>query len=310
MSYQDVIEKDGTVTRHGYRECEQRYAVVRRAMHPLRKPFTVLDLGASAGYFSMRLTDDFGARCVAVDRSAEVLQAEGRVAAVVHRDLGLEAIRRQGTFDVILALSFLHHQLHWRPLLDLLVAHTRSVLVVETPDPSEKLRQAVARHELSDIEAALIGAGFERIGSADSVWDPRIQRGIWVLRRNGISVRGHVEGGGGNNGALLPRFTDGLSKVLGYTPFPGSLNVRTTRIMRMGPYAMEYVDPNRGKGGRRGGDYQIWHARVDGYNGPCHVQRPGVRGHGKDVLEVWAPDSLRTKLNLENGDAVTLRIGA
>jgi CTP-dependent riboflavin kinase len=73
---------------------------------------------------------------------------------------------------------------------------------------------------------------------------------------------------------------------------------------------MEYVDGQRRRGGRKGGDYQIWHARVEGYDGPAHVMRPGVRGHGRDVLEVWAPVKLRDALSLSDGDPIALRVGA
>jgi CTP-dependent riboflavin kinase len=310
MTYQDRIDDEGAVLAPGYRSCEDRYALIRRAMHGIRWPFTVLDLGAASGYFSIRLTRDFAARCVAVDRSAEVKEAEGRVAAVVQGDLDLERIRRQGTFDVILALSLLHHQRDWLRILDLLVAHTRSALIVETPHPSEKLKQAVARHQLGDIEEALRAAGMVRIGSSPGVWNHELQRGLWMLRKRGIPISGKVESGSGSNGALLPRFQHEVAGMLGYTPYPGSVNLRTSRIFRLGAYAMEYVDPVRGRGGKRGGDYQIWHATIDGYDGPCHVMRPGVRGHGRDMLELWAPVRLRDVLEVDDGDTITVRIGA
>lgn len=308
--YQDVIDEAGAVISRGYRSCADRWDAVQCAVEGLRRPFTVLDLGASAGYFSVRLTQDFGARCVAVERTDVVDAAEGRVAAVVKANLDATAIHRQGTYDVVLALSFLHHQKNWRDVLSVLLRHTRSALIIETPHRDEKLRQAAARHELGAIEDALLAAGMDRIGSSPGVWDKTLRRGIWLLRRDGIPVTGRVESGSGNNGRLLPRFSTTLADMLGYMPFPGSMNVRTPRAFRLGAYAMEYVDPARGKGGRRGGDYQIWHAQVDGYGGPCHVQRPGVRSHGRDMLEVWAPVRIRDVLGLNDGDAVTVRIGA
>lgn len=310
MTYQDQIASDGSVITAGYRECAERYRQIGATLTTLRRPFTVLDLGAASGYFSVRLTEDFGARCVAVDRSRDVMAAEGRVAAVVHGDLNSEQIRRQGTFDVILALSFLHHQKNWRAVLNVLLRSTRSALIVETPNPAERLKQAVARHEMNAIEAALVKAGMVRIGTSPSVWDPSIERGLWLLRRDGIRVQGHVFSGSGNNGTWVPRMRAELGALLGYEPYSGSLNVRLPRAFRLGAYAMEYVDGRRGRGARKGGDYQIWHARVEGFDGPAHVMRPGVRGHGRDVLEVWAPVKLRDTLSLSDGSTVTLRIGA
>lgn len=310
MVYQDRLGEDGQVLEAGYRECADRYEVVRQAVEGLRRPFTVLDLGASSGYFSIRLTEEFGARCVAVERTDVITEAKDRVAAIVRANLNAEQIRKQGSFDVILALSFLHHQPKWRGVLKVLERHTRSALIVETPNPAEKLRQAPAREELGDIEQALRDLGMRRIGTSPGVWDPTLERGIWLMRRDGIRVQGVATSGSGQNGNHALRFRKDVTDLLGYEPFPGSLNVKLPRAFRLGAYALQYVDRRRGKGGRRGGDYQLWHAKVEGYDGPAHVMRPGIRGHGRDVLEVWAPERLRDVLGVEDGDPVALRVGA
>lgn len=309
VPYQDVIV-DGTAVETGYRSCADRYQVVRQVVESLRRPFTVLDLGAASGYFAIRLTEDYAARCVAVDRSSEVQAAKGRVAAVVHAALNAEAIRRQGTFDVILGLSFLHHQKDWRKVLAVLLRMARSALIIETPNPKEQLRHAAARRELAAIEQALETAGMQRVGASPAVWDHSLERGIWLLRRDGLPIEGRIFSGSGSNQSHMVRCADELTDVLGYRPYPGSLNVRTPYAFRLGAYAMEYVDQRRGKRGRKGGDYQIWHARIEGYDGPVHIMRPGLRGHGREVLEVWAPVKLRELLGLEDGGRVRLRIGA
>jgi CTP-dependent riboflavin kinase len=40
------------------------------------------------------------------------------------------------------------------------------------------------------------------------------------------------------------------------------------------------------------------------------VMRPGRRGHGRYVLEVWAPVPLKEVLGIGDGDTVKLSIGA
>jgi CTP-dependent riboflavin kinase len=136
-------------------------------------------------------------------------------------------------------------------------------------------------------------------------------RPTYILRRpGGLPTGGVVFSGSGSNGRHLARVQDELAAFLGYVPYPGSLNVRTKYAFRLGAYAAEFVDQHRGKGGRRGGDYQVWHARIAGYDGPAHVMRPGRRGHGRYVLEVWAPVPLKEVLGIGDGDTVKLSIGA
>lgn len=310
MTYQDVIAPDGSIVAEGYRTCEDRYEAVRAVASGLRRPFTVLDLGAASGYFGLRLTEDFGARVVAVEPSDDILPAASRLAAVVRSRVNAEEVRRLGTFDMVLALSFLHHQKAWPAMLDMLNRVARSAFIVETPHPKERLRSAPARHQLAQIESSLKALKMNRVGAFPAVWDRGLSRGMFALHRPGLPVSGKVFSGSGNNSRHLTHFADKLSALLGYMPVPGSLNVRTPRAFRLGAWAGEFVDERRGRGGRRGGDYQVWHARLEGFDGPVHVMRPGKRAHGRDVMEIWAPVRLKDELGLRDGDTVKLRIGA
>lgn len=310
MKYQDLVDDQGNSIEKGYRECETRYEVIRRVAEELRRPFTVLDLGASSGYFSIRLTQDFGARAIAVDPNPSVMDAEGRVAAVMQCKMDIESLLRMGTYDIVLALSVLHHMDSWRKVLRMINSMARSALIVETPNPREKLKQALNRKELKEIDEACRLGGMKKEGVGSGVWNNDLDRPLYVLRRNGLPVRGEVFSGSGSNGVHTSRLAKELEPVLGYTPFPGSLNLRTKYAFKLGAYATEFVDERRGKGGRKGGDYQIWHATVEGFDGPAHVIRPGVRNHGRYGLEIWAPVGLREHLGLTDGSSVTVRIGA
>lgn len=307
--YQDVVDESGKTLVRGYRECASRYEVIRDYVATLRRPFTVLDLGASAGYFSIQLTRDFGARCICVEPSPDIEHARDQVAAIVRSKVMPEDVRKLGTFDVVLGLSVLHHMTYWQSMLAMLDRIARSALIIETPNAEEKLRKAVVRNNLGSIIKLIEKDGFTVIGETPSVWDRRLVRPMYAKRRSGISTRGTVFSGSGQNGMHLSRSQDDLENLLGYRPFLGSLNLKTKYAFRLGAYAMEFVDA-RGRGGRRGGDYQVWHARIDGYDGPAHVMRPGSRTHGRYVLEVWAPVNLREHLDLQDGSTVTLRIGA
>ena len=298
----------------GYRECARRYDVVRAELEGLRRPFTVLDLGAHSGYFSFRLAEDFGARCTAVDdylgltKLAE--QNNDPRVTVIRRRLGVSEVKALGGFDVVLALSVLHHVDHWRWMLATIRGLARSRVIVETPDPTEKLRVAKNRLALGAIDNGLQTLG-RRIGQSTGVWERDCVRPIYALPGKKLVVPGWVFTGGGNHSTFAPRFSEQLSEVIGYSPFPGSLNIRTRGLdvhSALGPPAVDFQDESRPGRGRKGGDYQLWPASLGGIE--CHALVPGVRHHGTDTVEVVAPVHLRTELGLEDESEVALEVGA
>lgn len=310
MAYQDIVDQNGSVVTAGYRECASRYEVVRGLCLGLRRPFTVLDLGAAEGYFSIRLSVAFGARCTAVETRDVIEPARDRVAEVVRDEITPEKLAAMGTFDVVLGLSFLHHVADWRGMLDQMSRTARSLLIVETPNPNEKLKQAKNRAALLEIHEAVRRTCPSVSGNAPAVWESDLLREMSFSRRDGIKYVGKVGSGSGQNSVHTKRLAEQLERTLGYRMYPGSLNLKTPGKVDLGPHCMEFVDQRRGRGGRRGGDYQIWHASVDGFDGPVHAMRPGMRGHGDDAIEIWAPVKLREHLALKDGDEVTVRIGA
>jgi 2-polyprenyl-3-methyl-5-hydroxy-6-metoxy-1,4-benzoquinol methylase len=125
------------------RDAAGRYAAIAAELQGMYG-FSVLDLGAYAGYFSLRLADEFGARVVAVDDSAELAETMSRsphpgVTGV------FEKVDAQGLsrLDVVLCLSVLHHVPWWRSMIDMLIKQSK-ILFVETADPRETLPAAIA----------------------------------------------------------------------------------------------------------------------------------------------------------------------
>ena len=313
--YQDEWLK-GKVARKGYRPCAKRFAVVREALEGLRRPFTVLDMGASAGYFSMRLAGEMGAVCTAVDSGESlprVVEANGDAqVTVVNRRLSLPEIASLGTFDVVLALSVLHHLTDWRAGLEVLRGAARSALIIETPAPTEQLRQAVGRAYLREMDATLAELG-QRVGEGSGVWDKKERRGIYRVPGFPLLLTGAVFTGGGNHRGHAQRFTQDLGARLGYEPYAGSLNLRLRGLAgpvreALGPPAVDFQDETRPGRGRHGGDYQLWPARLQGQE--CHVVIPGRRGHGPDSVELVAPVRLRDALSLADDDEVQVEVGA
>lgn len=99
------------------RDCAERYGVIRELASRFTRPFSVLDIGSSYGYFDVRLMEDFPrAVCVLIDnKEVEPVLKENLMldrSVVVKRKVGakeLMALSRSESFDIVLGLSVLHH---------------------------------------------------------------------------------------------------------------------------------------------------------------------------------------------------------
>ena len=116
--YQDIYSQ-GKVVQSGKRECSERYDTLKKVFSEYQRPFSILDIGANFGYFSVRAAEDFGATSVMVQPKpqASVLKRT----CLENPDLNLTVLNKQVTgadlqvmatcerFDVVLALNVLHH---------------------------------------------------------------------------------------------------------------------------------------------------------------------------------------------------------
>jgi SAM-dependent methyltransferase len=120
---------DGRTVGPQERDCEGRYAAI---VPYVPEGARVLDFGAFTGYFSHRLADERSADCVAV--APEVLPYPG--VTTISGRLDVDGIRALGTFDVVLALSVLHHVDPWQDYLKVLLDAAPTV-IIETVHPAE-----------------------------------------------------------------------------------------------------------------------------------------------------------------------------
>lgn len=144
MSYQDRWVR-GKVVETGDRECETRWHAIRDfVLSDYERPFTMLEIGADLGYFSLRAAAEFGCVAVAIDGGPQLTQSFKRndldgTIALRHR-LSVEDLLTLGAcehFDVVLALNVLHHFPDPGPVLDA-VLRLGDETVIETP-PAEDL---------------------------------------------------------------------------------------------------------------------------------------------------------------------------
>ena len=171
---------DGKEVGTGQRDASGRYEAIRRELRG-RSGFSVLDIGAYTGYFSYRLADEFGARCLAVDRNSRLNEREN--VAVSRRYMGaadLEAID-DGTWDVTLLLSVLHHMRDWRRSLTAVLGFS-TMAFVELPDACERLPNAAMHHETPAMHEAVQAVGGIVVASTPG-YDSRYDRPMYVIGR-------------------------------------------------------------------------------------------------------------------------------
>lgn len=133
MNYQPLWV-DGKTVGPDLRDSAARYgAIADHVRTAFPRGFSVLDLGAQSGYFSVRLQQEFDAQVTAVDGAPEL--ASGLARMQDHRVRGLyrflepAEVLELRPVDVSLCLSVLHHVEDWYGMLESVLKISRSVFV-------------------------------------------------------------------------------------------------------------------------------------------------------------------------------------
>jgi 2-polyprenyl-3-methyl-5-hydroxy-6-metoxy-1,4-benzoquinol methylase len=122
--YQDIFI-NGQVIKKGSRECTKRYQAIKQALSKYNRPITVLDIGASQGYFSFNIARDFDATCVMIEvnyRDSDNITDQLLDLCKLNTDLDniiflekritaddLTMLGKCEHFDVVLCLNVVHH---------------------------------------------------------------------------------------------------------------------------------------------------------------------------------------------------------
>lgn len=127
-----------------------------------------------------------------------------------------------------------------------------------------------------------------------------------VLRFRGTVVSGAGEGA---RFVGLDWFRSAVRRAVGFDPYPGTLNVRLLDGEAVGRWraivdraVLAVVAPAPGGCGGR-----LVAVLVDD-RVPAAVVIPDITRYGDELLEVIAPDHLRTRLGFRDGDAVSLTL--
>jgi len=118
--YQDQIV-NGEIVVKGKRDCSSRYETMKKVFDKYKRPFTILDIGANFGYYSIRAATEYDAICVMVENKDEEIKTLVDLCnkndckdklIVLKTTMNIENLKELSKcehFDVVLALNVLHH---------------------------------------------------------------------------------------------------------------------------------------------------------------------------------------------------------
>ncbi len=171
--YQDIII-NGHVVSQGVRESATRYEAIRQLLINYKRPFSVIDIGASQGYFSFRIAHEFPYAYVTMIEgdyknstgwTAELLELCKQNNSLDHiiylqKHLKVSDLKRLSEvehFDVVLALNVIHHFGNkWQAAADALF-NLGDYIVVEIPPSTDKVFAHNA--EIKKMEEYLVAKG-------------------------------------------------------------------------------------------------------------------------------------------------------
>lgn len=102
-----------------------------------------------------------------------------------------------------------------------------------------------------------------------------------------------------------------FKKVLGFTPYPGTLNLKLNSEVDI--RGRQILQDLKGievegftSGDRTFGAVKCFMAKIDGVEGAVII--PMRTHHGVNTLEIIAPENIRDKIGLNDGDEITVKV--
>lgn len=171
--YQDIFV-NGQILKTGVRICEPRFELIEDFLFKkFNRPFTLIDLGAAQGYFSLNAAYKYNCCSVMVEGNNHyanflkyLCEKNDQVPAkiLLHKQIDshfLQLLSRGEHFDVVLALNVLHHLgQDWQECLDHIL-NLGEHIIIETPSGKDKgacgIYNADIEKYLNEIGAQIIG---------------------------------------------------------------------------------------------------------------------------------------------------------
>jgi hypothetical protein len=148
--YQDIIINNMVVKKaSGNHDTEIRYKIIREVLNKYRRPFDILDIGASQGYFSFRAAHDYNCVCVMIEGNnpaypkvgsqlLDLCKANDSLENIIllNKEVALEDLLKLGeceSFSVVLAMNIIHwFGPQWKYVTDAILKLGDNI-IIETP---------------------------------------------------------------------------------------------------------------------------------------------------------------------------------
>lgn len=142
--YQDIIINNEIISKGVGPDCSLRYDAISKVLSKYQGPIKVLDIGASNGYFSLRIAHDYNALCVMADvsdRLCKICELNDQIPNIIYLKKALSLndlsdLCQNEHFDVVLALNVVHHMEPWKEILDV-IFKLGDTVIIETPPSND-----------------------------------------------------------------------------------------------------------------------------------------------------------------------------
>lgn len=170
--YQDIIINNVVVKKASgnHWDNEIRYNIIQKVLNKYSRPFDMLDIGASQGYYSFRAAHDYDCVCVMIEgknpeypmvgkQLLDLCKANDSLEKIIllNKQVIPEDLQRLSeceAFDVVLALNIIHwFAPQWKEVTDAIL-NMGSSIIIETP-PQEDLASQEAKLIRKSIEEYL-----------------------------------------------------------------------------------------------------------------------------------------------------------
>ncbi|MGA2332490.1 MAG: hypothetical protein ABSG75_12080 [Syntrophales bacterium] len=213
--YQDIVINNVVVKNASgnHYDNETRYNIIQKVLNKYSRPFDILDIGASQGYYSFRAAHDYDCVCVMIEGDNQEYPMVGKQLLdlckandsleniillnkhVIPEDL--QKLSECEYFDVVLALNIIHWLgSRWKEVTDAILDLGNNI-IIETP-PQEDSASQEANFIRKSIEEYLVFRNAKILGKAprhtsdgkmSTIYlieseKTKIERKCWVHRKN------------------------------------------------------------------------------------------------------------------------------
>ena len=179
--YQPIIINNKLVKEptHNHMDYQKRYQHIQSELNRFKRPFTLLDLGASQGYYSFKAAHDYDCVCVMIEGNNPSYPMTGTQLhelcklntdldniILLQKPLNIPDMQRLSEcehFDVVLVFNIIHWLgTEWRKAVDAII-NMGDHVIIETP-PQETIKSADENHKRQAVMDYLVSKGAQVIG--------------------------------------------------------------------------------------------------------------------------------------------------